>query len=68
LGEEKGDIQALEAELSDFQRLRVGRYRVIFRYRTVRGRRCIRCAFAEARSIVYQAFSAISRHLQPPSA
>lgn len=67
VGDEKGDIQALEAELSDFHRLRVGRYRIVFHYRTVSGRRCIRCEFAEVRSIVYQVFSAIHQQLKSPS-
>ena len=66
LTEEKGDMRALEADLSGFYRLRAGRYRVIFHYRTVRGRRRIRCEFAEARSIVYQVFSEISRQLPSP--
>lgn len=67
LAREQGDIRALEADLSDFYRLRVGRHRVIFHYRMVRGRRTIRCEYAEARSIVYQVFSELSRHLRPPS-
>jgi mRNA interferase RelE/StbE len=67
LTQEKGDIRALEADLQGFYRLRVGRYRVVFHYQNVRGKRTIRCEYAEARSIVYEVFAQLSRHLQPPA-
>ncbi len=56
LNREQGDIRALEGPLRDYYRLRVGDYRVVFRYRVDRGRRIIRCIYAERRSIVYQVF------------
>lgn len=50
-------LLALEHPLDGFYRLRVGRYRVIFRYATVRGVSVIRCDFAQRRELVYEAFA-----------
>jgi mRNA interferase RelE/StbE len=50
---EKGDIRALSDELSGFHRLRVGRFRVIFRYQP--GLK-IECLYADERRIVYDIF------------
>jgi mRNA interferase RelE/StbE len=64
LATEQGDLRPLEGELAGFYRLRAGRYRVIFWYRGRPGERLIRCEFAEERSIVYQLFAEMARHLQ----
>ena len=61
LERERGDLQALEGDLSGFLRLRVSRYRVVCRYISVAGQPVIRCEFAEARSIVYQLFAELAR-------
>ena len=50
----RGDLKALQGELSGFWRLRVKGYRVIFRYH----QRSVRCEFAESRSIVYELLAA----------
>ena len=46
-------IQSLEPPLEDYQRLRVGPYRVIFRNASDH----VRCVFAERRGIVYEVFA-----------
>jgi mRNA-degrading endonuclease RelE of RelBE toxin-antitoxin system len=51
---EQGDIKALEGPLTNYWRLRVGGYRVVFAY--ARGGKTIRCIFAERRSLVYEVF------------
>lgn len=51
----RGDLRALTDKLSGWHRLRVGQYRVIFRYRPDR---VIECAFAEERRLVYELFEA----------
>ena len=51
----RGDIKGLEPPLEEYQRLRVGPYRVIFRHAGDR----VRCVFAERRGIVYEVFSEI---------
>jgi len=56
LAEEKGDIKALDGELEGYHRLRVGSYRIIFRYDQRKNERMIRCDFAEHRGVVYEAF------------
>jgi len=55
LAGEQGDIKALVEELDGWYRLRVGRHRVIFRYRTSR---VIECVFVEERRLVYELFAA----------
>lgn len=57
LGEEQGDILALEYPLDGFYRLRIGRYRVIFRYVVIRGKSVIRCDYAQRRELVYETFA-----------
>lgn len=47
----RGDILALEEPLDGYCRLRVGAYRVVFRYGP---RDLIQCVFAEHRGIVYE--------------
>lgn len=53
LATEKGDIKALHEELAGYYRLRVNRYRVVFRYQPGR---IIECVFAEERKLVYEIF------------
>lgn len=53
LAQERGDIKALHEELSGYHRLRVSRFRVIFRYQPGR---IIECVFAEERKLVYEIF------------
>jgi mRNA-degrading endonuclease RelE of RelBE toxin-antitoxin system len=51
LSRERGDIQALEAPLEGYCRLRVGGYRIVFAY----GKGgVVECVFAEQRSVVYE--------------
>jgi mRNA-degrading endonuclease RelE of RelBE toxin-antitoxin system len=56
LATEQGDIKQLEERLNGFCRLRTGPFRVIFRYILAKGKRVIRCEFAERRKIVYEAY------------
>lgn len=51
LGE--GDVKNLEPPLEEYQRLRIGPYRVIFR----NDGDDVRCVFAERRGLVYEVFS-----------
>ena len=53
LREEKGDFRALEAALSGYYRLRVGKHRVIFVYASDGA---IEAIFLEERSLVYEVF------------
>ena len=50
----RGEVKILERELDGFERLRVGRYRVIFRRRA----NMIDCVFMETRDIIYEVFRA----------
>lgn len=54
-----GEIKALEGRLSEYWRLRVGGYRLIFADKVVKGNRTFHCLFAERRSIVYELFEQI---------
>ena len=56
LANESGDILPLTNELDGFHRLRVGRYRVIFRYETANGKRRIICVYLAQRKWVYEVF------------
>jgi mRNA-degrading endonuclease RelE of RelBE toxin-antitoxin system len=49
----RGDVKGLEPPLEEYQRLRVGPYRIIVR---VAGDH-FRCIYAERRGIVYEVFS-----------
>jgi len=51
---EHGEIRSLEKELSGFYRVRVGKYRIIFRYRD---EHTIEVPFVEERRIVYEVFA-----------
>lgn len=64
LGAGRGDIRALEGELAGFYRLRIARYRVVFHYVARPVGTVLRCEFAEDRSIVYQLYAEMARHLQ----
>ena len=55
LAKERGDIKALREDLSGYYRLRVGRFRVIFRY--LPGR-IIDCVYVNERKLVYEVFAA----------
>jgi mRNA interferase RelE/StbE len=55
LREERGDIRSLEGPLDGVQRLRVGRFRIIFSYA---GDGAIEAVFMEERSLVYEVFEA----------
>ncbi len=52
LANEKGDRKQLVGALSDYYRLRIGRYRVVYCYRE----KHIEAVFLEVRSIVYELF------------
>ena len=56
LAQETGDILPLTNELDGFHRLRVGRYRVIFRYEIAHGKRRIVCIYIAQRKWVYEVF------------
>ena len=53
LAEERGDRLALRERLSGYYRLRIGAYRIIYRY--LPGG-ILECVFAEQRSLVYEVF------------
>lgn len=53
LATERGDIMALGDKLSGSYRLKVSRFRVIFRYTPVR---TIECVYAEERKLIYEIF------------
>jgi mRNA interferase RelE/StbE len=46
-----GDVAALGNEFDGYYRLRVGSYRIVFRYTTSGD---VRCLFAERREIIYE--------------
>jgi mRNA interferase RelE/StbE len=52
LAKGRGDVKELAGRLATFYRLRIGRYRVVFRYRDEH----IEAIFLEQRSIVYELF------------
>ena len=54
LAAERGDIKSLEGRLKDYFRLRIGNYRIVFRYSDTG--KSIHCIFAERRDIVYELF------------
>jgi mRNA interferase RelE/StbE len=59
LAQGKGDIRALEEDLTGFCRLRVGRYRVVFHYVPGKhGPECL-CDYAESRNVIYEQLAAI---------
>jgi mRNA interferase RelE/StbE len=58
----RGDIRSLEEDLEGYYRLRVGKYRVVFRYGDD-GK--VQCVFIETRALVYQLFSGAKALLDP---
>jgi mRNA-degrading endonuclease RelE of RelBE toxin-antitoxin system len=52
LSKNRGDLKQLTGALSDYHRLRIGRFRVVFRYEDD----LIKVIFLEERSIVYELF------------
>jgi mRNA interferase RelE/StbE len=60
LATEKGDIKALGDKLSGYYRLKVSRFRVIFRYTPGL---VIECVYAEERKLVYEIFESEMRRL-----
>ena len=48
----RGDVKELAGSLAGFYRLRIGRYRIVYRYEPKR----IEAIFLEHRSIVYELF------------
>ncbi|MDR1011712.1 MAG: hypothetical protein LBM04_11435 [Opitutaceae bacterium] len=62
LAKQRGDLKALETNLSGYWRLRVGRYRVLFAYEKPM---TIVCVHAGERSLIYEVFGAMVReHLE----
>jgi mRNA-degrading endonuclease RelE of RelBE toxin-antitoxin system len=62
LEEECGDCIALKEKLAGYHRLRIGGYRIIYRY--LPGK-VVECVFAETRSLVYHLFERdVLRHLR----
>ena len=55
LREGRGDIKPLEANLSGYHRLRIGRHRLIFNYAADGA---IEAIFIEGRALVYEVFEA----------
>jgi mRNA-degrading endonuclease RelE of RelBE toxin-antitoxin system len=53
LESERGDRLPLKEKLSGYHRLRVGGYRVVYRYLPAR---VIECVFAEERGLIYNLF------------
>ncbi len=53
LADNRGDVKLLEGKLSGLLRLRVGKLRVIFEVRAIRGERVYFCFYANYRSVVY---------------
>ena len=56
LSHEAGDIVPLTDNLEGYHRLRVGRYRIIFRYQIEGNQRRIVCVYAAPRKWVYEVF------------
>jgi len=55
LREDRGDIQPLEANLSGYHRLRIGKFRIIFQYAKDGA---IEAIFIEERALIYDVFEA----------
>ena len=52
LAKGQGDVKELAGRLAGFYRLRIGRYRIVYRYRD----KHVEAIFLEQRSIVYELF------------
>ncbi len=53
LADNKGDIKQLEGKLAGMWRLRVGRVRVVYEIKAVKGERMIFCFYANYRPVIY---------------
>jgi len=53
LAHERGDIRSLRDRLEGYYRLRVGTYRIVFRYLPAR---VIECVYINSRALVYDVF------------
>jgi mRNA interferase RelE/StbE len=53
LADERGDLRALRDRLEGYHRLRIGSYRIVFRYLTGR---VIECVYMNNRGLVYDVF------------
>lgn len=60
LAQEKGDIKALGDNLTGYYRLKIARFRVIFRYTPGF---VIECVFTEERKLVYEIFESELRRI-----
>ena len=56
LAEDRGDTKPREGKLSQFQRQRVGHYRVLYPEGFEKRTRVIECVFARERLVVYEMF------------
>ena len=56
LAADQGDIQPLVDDLTGYNRLRIGDFRVIYRDAFERGVPVRKCLFAERRNLVYEIF------------
>jgi len=56
LAGDKGDIKPLVDDLTGYQRLAIGDFRVIYREAFENGRPVRKCLFAERRNVVYEIF------------
>jgi mRNA-degrading endonuclease RelE of RelBE toxin-antitoxin system len=62
----RGDIRPLRGKLEGYYRLRVSRWRILFRVQTSGETQVIQCVFAEARALVYEVFSQVMATEGPP--
>jgi mRNA-degrading endonuclease RelE of RelBE toxin-antitoxin system len=53
LADDEGDTRQLEGKLAGMHRLRVGRMRIVYEIRAVKGERLINCFYANYRSVIY---------------
>jgi mRNA-degrading endonuclease RelE of RelBE toxin-antitoxin system len=60
--EGKGDLKILTGNLSDYSRLRVTDYRVIYSETFEGGDRVMKCLFAERRNVVYELFAEVLKN------
>jgi mRNA interferase RelE/StbE len=56
LAQDRGDIRPLVDELTGYNRLKVGRFRVVYREAFEKGIPVRKCLFAERRDVVYEVF------------
>ncbi|MGA2657599.1 MAG: hypothetical protein ABSH34_08765 [Verrucomicrobiota bacterium] len=56
LAEDRGDIRPLVDELTGYNRLKVGHFRVVYREAFEKGVPVRKCLFAERRDVVYEVF------------